>query len=324
MGDVNGVGPEILAKALAREDMQACADYLVFGERAVLAQAAAVLGVALPALDDFAFGSTLRAGVVGISNAGKAAAAVQAGVLSAEAGACAHHWIGAATAAVALGDADALVTCPVNKEAMLLAGHGDLGHTELLSRLLNAPDWRMCLYTEGRLVVHLSGHLSLMDALRGITTESVCASVRVAHEALLRMGIAAPRIAVAGINPHAGEHGVIGHEDEALLVPAVAACVGEGIACTGPHSPDAVFRQLWQGQHDAVIAMYHDQGHIAMKMVAMDETASLTLGLPIVRTSPDHGTAFDIAWTGQADERSLCAAIKLAARLARPRQKESA
>jgi 4-hydroxythreonine-4-phosphate dehydrogenase len=303
MGDVMGVGPEILVKALKRDAIQGLADYVIYGDAAVFERALGVFAHSLPTLPV-------------IRDAGHPAPPVQPGVLSREAGACAHAWIAAATLAVQRGEADALVTCPVNKEAMLLAGHRDLGHTELLSRLLDAHDWRMCLFTRGKLVVHLTGHLSLREALDAITPERVLESVRMAHEALKRAGIATPRIAVAGINPHAGEHGIIGTEDEDLLRAPVAFAQSEGINCSGPHPPDAVFRALWEGRCDGVIAMYHDQGHIAMKMVAMDEGVSLTLGLPIVRTSPDHGTAFDIAWKGIAREDSLCEAIKLAVALA--------
>jgi 4-hydroxythreonine-4-phosphate dehydrogenase len=311
LGDVNGVGPEILARALARPEIAALGEYIVFGDRQVLDSAFTLVGASLsPNL-------ALR-----VEDAACAAPPVQAGVLSAAAGKCAHAWITAAVRAIQSGEADALVTCPINKEAMLLSGHPELGHTELISQLTNAPRWRMCLYVRDKLVVHLTGHLPLKDALATITTVDVSEATRVAHQALLRLGVTRPRIAIAGINPHAGEHGAIGAEDDQLLAPAVAACRAEGMECVGPVSPDAVFRQLWDGAHDAVIAMYHDQGHIAMKMVAMDEGASLTLGLPIVRTSPDHGTAFDIAWRGVAREDSLCAAIKLAARLARHESRE--
>ncbi len=302
MGDVNGIGPEILARTLGRKEIRGLAEYAVFGDVSVFDAAVAL--------------TASRVDGVEVKEAGHKAPDVKAGVLSAEAGACAHAWISAAVAEVQAGNANALVTCPINKEAMLLAGHDDLGHTELLARLTGCHDWRMCLYTREKLVVHLTGHVSTGEALRQITGARVCESVRMAQDALLRAGNAEPRIAVAGINPHAGEHGIIGTEDNDILVPAIAACVAEGIDCTGPVSPDAVFRQLWEGAHDAVIAMYHDQGHIAMKMVAMDEGVSLTLGLPFVRTSPDHGTAFDIAWQGIAREDSLCEAIRLAAKLA--------
>lgn len=305
LGDVNGVGPEILARALSRPGIPALADYVVFGDADVLDAAFRLVGeTPLP-----------RVGIT-VQDGGYAAPPVLPGALSAEAGKCAHAWITAAVDAVQRGKAQALVTCPINKEAMLLSGHPELGHTELLSRLTGSPDWRMCLYAKNKLVVHLSGHLPLAAALAAITPENVRNAVILAHQTLLRAGHVRPRIAVAGINPHAGEHGAIGTEDDDLLAPMVAECAASGIHCVGPVSPDAVFRQLWDGAHDAVIAMYHDQGHIAMKMVAMDEGASLTLGLPIVRTSPDHGTAFDIAWQGIARDDSLCAAIELAVKLA--------
>lgn len=303
MGDVNGVGPEILVKALAHPHLRALANIAVVGDALVFEQARQRFAPSLIAVPT-------------IMDGGYAAPEVQPGKLSAAAGACAHAWICEAVALVQRSEADALVTCPINKEAMLLAGHQDLGHTELLARLTGEDNWRMCLYTNGKLVVHLTGHLSTRQALEAITQERVVESIFMAEHALRLAGMEQPRVAVAGINPHAGEHGCIGTEDEALLVPAVQQAREAGIDCTGPVSPDAVFRALWEGRYDGVVAMYHDQGHIALKMVAMDEGVSLTLGLPMVRTSPDHGTAFDIAWQGKAREDSLCEAIKLAAALA--------
>lgn len=307
MGDVNGIGPEILAKALARPEILALGEFVIYGDVTVYERAIS-LAPGAPPSESLVF-----------CDADSPAPLVQPGTLCEKAGACAHDWISAAALAVLNGELRALVTCPVNKEAMLLAQREDLGHTEILSRLSGTSDWRMCLYADQRLVVHLSGHLPLRAALDAVTESRIVSSVRMAHEALIASGIDVPRIAVAGLNPHAGEHGLIGMEDEAILVPAVAACRDLGYHCSGPHSPDAVFRQLWDRQHDAVIALYHDQGHIAMKMIAMDQCASLTLGLPMVRTSPDHGTAFDIAWRGVANEESLCCAIALAAKLSRAR-----
>ncbi len=304
MGDVNGVGPELLARAFSRPEMGNLADFVIYGDARVLEDACAVVGCSP------SFMNGLR-----IEDAARPAPRVQAGVLSAAAGDCAHAWITAAVRAVQNREAEALVTCPINKEAMLLAGNAELGHTELLANLTGCHDWRMCLYAREKLVVHLTGHLPLRAALEAISPENVRQAILLAAATLQRAGITDPRVAVAGINPHAGEHGAIGHEDDEILTPVVQACQALGIRCVGPVSPDAVFHQLWDGEHDAVVAMYHDQGHIAMKMVAMDEGASLTLGLPIVRTSPDHGTAFDIAWRGVARDDSLCAAIKLAVRL---------
>ncbi|MFM1920220.1 MAG: hypothetical protein RLZZ303_1854 [Candidatus Hydrogenedentota bacterium] len=318
MGDVNGVGPEILAKALARNDVMRHAPFLVYGDPRVY-ESARRFAPDAPEAVVWGVSATVTS-QVSITDAGHAAPEVTPGRLSAASGDAAHAWIEAAAHDVLSGVAAALVTCPINKEAVLLAGHEELGHTEQLARLCATHDWRMCLFSRDRLVVHLSGHLPLRAALDQVTGENIVSAVRQAHAALRDCGMASPRIAVAGLNPHAGEHGAIGSEDDVIIAPAVQQCRAEGLDCSGPHSPDAVFRQLWDGAHDAVIALYHDQGHIAMKMIAMDECSSLTLGLPIVRTSPDHGTAFDIAWQGKASEASLCTAIELAARLSHARR----
>jgi len=302
LGDVNGVSPEILVRALCDPAVQQAARLLVFGDPAVLAATAERLALRLPECE--------------VRDAGVSPLTAQPGALSAAAGDAAHRWICAAVKAIQHGEAQGLVTCPISKEAVLLAGHADLGHPELLARLTNAQDWRMCLFTREKLVVHVSAHVPLRQAVETMSTKRISDSIEMARAALLRLGQSQPRIAVAGLNPHAGEHGAIGTEDDAIILPAVSAARSLGWDCHGPVSPDAVFRQLWEGDFDAVVAMYHDQGHIAMKMVAMDEGVSLTLGLPFPRTSPDHGTAFDIAGKGIARADSLCAALRLAARLA--------
>jgi 4-hydroxythreonine-4-phosphate dehydrogenase len=171
--------------------------------------------------------------------------------------------------------------------------------------------------------VHVSGHKSLRDAIEYLSVGRVHETALIAQEGLQGLGIAAPRLAIAGLNPHAGEGGAFGHEEEEIIAPAAALCRAEGMDCSGPIAPDAVFRHLREGRYDAVVALYHDQGHIPLKLLAMDEGVNVTLGLPIIRTSVDHGTAYDIAWQGRAREGSLCAALRLAEAFLAVRHREA-
>jgi 4-hydroxythreonine-4-phosphate dehydrogenase len=307
MGDVQGIGPEILAKALARPEPAACAGFKIFGDPAAYERARQWAPTA-PSPDALTF-------VTGPL----APPAFRPGTIDPAAGACAIEWVKAAVAAWHAGEVDAVVTCPIHKTAVYQAGYPHIGHTELVAELTGAAHYRMCLFAGGMRVLHHTGHLALRDALDAVTTDSVEESILIGHEALLAMGISRPRIAVMGLNPHAGEQGAFGREDGEVIAPAVARARARGVDCDGPHSPDAVLDKMRDGRYDLVVAMYHDQGHIAMKLLARDEGVNVTLGIPMVRTSVDHGTAFDIAWQGRASEESLRAAIALAADLARAR-----
>jgi 4-hydroxythreonine-4-phosphate dehydrogenase len=226
------------------------------------------------------------------------------------------EWLARAVDLATSGDVAAVVTCPINKEGIHRAGYTCRGHTDFIAERTGSPAYRMALWVRGVLVVHLTDHVPLRTALDAVRTERIVETVRIADSALMALGCASRRIAVAGLNPHAGEAGAFGTEDTDEIAPAVQRCRDEGLDCSGPHSPDAVFRHALDGRYDAVIAMYHDQGHIPMKLVAMDEGVNVTLGIPIVRTSVDHGTAYDIAGTGTVREDSFIEAYRLAARLA--------
>ncbi|MDP2324875.1 MAG: 4-hydroxythreonine-4-phosphate dehydrogenase PdxA, partial [Gammaproteobacteria bacterium] len=199
-----------------------------------------------------------------------------------------------------------------SKACIYQAGCPYTGHTEMVAALTGAADYRMCLFAGNMRIVHLTGHLSLRDALEWVTRDRIASSVEIGHEALCRMGINDGRIGVAGLNPHAGEAGAFGSEEIEEIAPAVKACRARGIDCRGPFPPDTIFRLMREGGLDLVVAMYHDQGHIPLKLIAMDEGVNVTLGIPIVRTSVDHGTAFDIAGRGIAREASLLSALHLA------------
>ncbi len=242
------------------------------------------------------------------------------GVLSAEAGRAAYDALVRAVEDACAGRVAAIATAPINKEAWALAGLPWRGHTELLARLTGASRVAMMFYSRHLRVVLASVHVALADVPRMLTREHMAATIRLAAGELPRFGFERPKLAVAGLNPHAGEHGVIGREDDEALRPAVADCRAEGIAVEGPFPADTLFVRAVRGEFDAVVACYHDQGLVPIKLVAFGHAVNVTLGLPIVRTSVDHGTAFDIAGKGVADPGSLIEAVKLAARLASARR----
>jgi 4-hydroxythreonine-4-phosphate dehydrogenase len=213
------------------------------------------------------------------------------------------------------GEADAMVTAPLNKEAVTLSGRAFSGHTEYIAELTGAPEPRMLLYSEKLATIHVSTHISLEQACR-LDRRRIVETIRLGNDALLWMRRRAPRIAVCGLNPHAGEHGLFGAQDAAIIAPATEEARALGIDCSGPHSPDTIFVRALRGEFDLIVAMYHDQGHIPMKLIDFTGGVNVSLGLPIIRTSVDHGTAFDIAGRNQADAANMKSAMRLAVRMA--------
>jgi 4-hydroxythreonine-4-phosphate dehydrogenase len=211
----------------------------------------------------------------------------------------------------------AVVTAPINKEALRLAGFRYPGHTEILADFSETKDFAMMLMNDDLCVILVTIHVSLREAIEQLTVKRELMTIRLAHLAMTQLGIAKPRIAVAGLNPHAGEHGLFGSEDEAIVKPAIQQAQAEGIEVSGPWPGDTVFMNARKGQFDIVVAQYHDQGLIPVKYLGVDEGVNVTVGLPFVRTSVDHGTAFDIAGTGKASHASLRVAVEQAALLAR-------
>ena len=240
-----------------------------------------------------------------------------AGRLSAEAGRAAYDTIVRAVDAAKAGEVDAIATAPVNKEAFKLAGLPWAGHTDLLAHLTKAPHVAMMFHSEALRVVLATVHIPLAEVPRALTQASLEQTIALTARSLPLFDKAQPRIAVAGLNPHAGEHGLFGLEEQTAIAPAVAACQARGIDVSGPHPGDTVFVRARRGEFDVVVACYHDQGLIPIKLLAFGQAVNVTLGLPIIRTSVDHGTAFDIAGKGIADPQSMIAAVLLAARLAR-------
>lgn len=314
MGDINGIGPEILVRALGRPEIGELCRPVVVGDQRVLE---AVTGDHSPALRSCAIERVSEGpsgpGEIGVLDAGIPAPPRSPGTLDAGAGHCAVEWLRAAVRLAMDGQVDAIVTCPINKEGIKLAGCTATGHTEIIAEMTNSPDYRMCLFADRLRIVHISSHFPLARAIQMVKTQRIVTSIRIADQALARLALPRRRIAVAGLNPHAGEAGLLGDEEAREIAPAIQQCREDHIDCSGPYPPDTVFRRMAEGEFELVVAMYHDQGHIPLKLIAMDEGVNVTLGIPIVRTSVDHGTAYDIAGKGLARDNSLCAAIRLAA-----------
>lgn len=322
MGDPCGIGPEILAMALRDGELPGG---FVVGDVGVMRRAAAVVGgVPVAVLDEPAQALDAPPRCIPVwqpDGLPAALAGLPWGQVHADAGRAAAACIRQAVALVQAGGASALVTAPIHKEALAAAGEPYPGHTELLQDLAGGAPVRMMLANEELRTVLVTIHVSLRRAIEGVTFDAVLSTLRIAHEAARRWGLAAPRIAVAGLNPHAGEGGLFGDEELTIIGPAIAAARAEGIDARGPFAPDTVFMRARHapghpGEFDIVIAQYHDQGLIPVKYLGVEHGVNVTLGLPIVRTSPDHGTAFDLAGSGRASPASLVAAARMARQLA--------
>lgn len=320
MGDPSGVGPEVTVKALATLSPEERGDYAIVGDMRVLSRAMAASGVDLPLRD----WSNPAPGGLSVIDVPVEGLPDRFGVLSPRCGEAAFQYIRTAVELAGTGQAAGIVTAPINKEALNAAGHHYDGHTGLLAHLTGQRASWMLLASERLNVIHVSTHVALKDAIRRATPERVLETIRVGHAHLRRMGIAEPRIAVAGINPHCGENGLFGTEDDEQIVPGVAAARAEGINVVGPISADTVYYRAYQGGFDLVVAQYHDQGHIPIKLVAFDTAVNVSLGLPIDRSSVDHGTAFDIAGTGRAKHVNMLSALAYARRLAGSRREAPA
>jgi 4-hydroxythreonine-4-phosphate dehydrogenase len=236
---------------------------------------------------------------------------------SAVAGSAAVDYVFRACDLAMSGEVDAIVTAPLNKAAMHLAGYTYAGHTELLTERTNAPRVSMLLIGPGLRIVHVSTHVALSEAIARVTPQRVDEVIQLAYDACRALGIAEPRIAVAGLNPHASEGGIFGDEEAENIIPAIAAARARGLNVSDPQPPDTVFLRATKGHYDIVVAQYHDQGHIPMKLLAFDSGVNVSYGLPVIRTSVDHGTAFDIAGRGIASESSMLAAIDVAVQMVR-------
>ncbi len=314
MGDASGVGPEIVL-CRAADGALGPDPAVVYGDLAILRLGAELLGidVEIEAISDPA---QWRPGPLQVIDAGMLQAADhRPGAIDAASGAAARQYVLSATADALAGRVAGIVTMPMNKEATQLSDSQFVGHTELIAGVCGVQRFSMMLTAGDLAVTHVSTHVSLQEAIRRVTTARVGEVIELTHETLHRF-VDSPRIAVCGVNPHAGEHGLFGSEDAEQIVPAIEAARLAGIDATGPHPADTVFHQaVHRKLFDAIVCMYHDQGHTPMKLLAFETGVNVTIGLPIVRTSVDHGTAFDIAWQGIAFTGSLDHALRWAWRL---------
>jgi 4-phospho-D-threonate 3-dehydrogenase / 4-phospho-D-erythronate 3-dehydrogenase len=318
MGDGAGIGPEIVVKALAQPEVFDFCRPLVIGDLARLRRAALICGLA-PDFNPVVKPSEAHfvRGIIDVIDLDVLPGDLAFGQLSAAAGEGAYQYIVRAVELAVAGDIQAICTAPLNKEALHAAGHIFPGHTELLAQLTDTPEVSMMLSSAQVKVIHVTTHIGLIDAINRIEPGLVLRTIRRGHATLVDSGVAHPSIAVCGINPHAGENGLFGHgEEEEKLVPAIEAAQAEGIDARGPLPADTVFFRAGRGDFDLVVAMYHDQGHGPVKILGLEAGVNITVGLPVIRTSVDHGTAFDIAGTGVADEGSLIEALRQGAALA--------
>jgi 4-hydroxythreonine-4-phosphate dehydrogenase len=335
MGDVSGIGPEIVARACVNPDVLRECRPLVVGDATILERSFRLIGSSTrvrSAESPAAFDHTSEGEVACWNPLDEMAAAalrmVKLGTLDARAGRAAYEWLVAAARAALDGLVDAIVTAPLNKAALRLAGLDYPGHTEILADCCGTPNHAMMLFVppgaivrspHGLGVAHVTLHTSVASVPGLLSVEGIFEKIRLVDDFLQQVGVDLPRVGVCALNPHAGEAGLFGDEERRLIAPAVARAVADQIAAEGPVPADALIRRAIGGEFDGVVAMYHDQGHIPIKLVARDVAVNITLGLPIVRTSPSHGTAFDIAGQGKASAKGMNEAIRVAVALARRR-----
>jgi len=317
LGDVAGIGPEVVAKALHCPDIYAVCQPVVIGDARVFEQArfAATLPAGLRRITHLAQAAAMPGLPLVLDFSNLALAAIEVGQVSAAAGQAAWDYVVKAVELAQAGEIAAIATAPLNKEALRLAGHTTIGHTEILAELTQTPRCTTMLATPGLRVTHVTRHVPFRDIAAHLSIAAVLDTILLTHAGMQGLGYAAPRLAVAGLNPHNGDNGLLGREEIEIIAPAVAEARARGITVDGPIPADSVFFQTLQGRYDVVVCQYHDQGHIAVKTHGFEQSITITLGLPLIRTSADHGTAFDIAGQGIANPASMIAAILEAARI---------
>lgn len=324
MGDGAGVGPEIILKSLNNREIYDLCDPLVIGDSKILERAKSYVNSDLEirtVTEDQLGQLAYEFGSVYCLDLDLLSADLPLGQVSAEAGHAAFEYLAKAIDLAKKQQIDAICTAPLNKEALHKGGHQYPGHTEILADLTDTSEFSMMLSAPNLKVIHVTTHVGLIDAVKMINPERVYRVIQLAHETLTKSGIENPRIAVCGINPHAGENGLFGYgEEEEKVVPGVKKAQEEGINVVGPLPADTLFFRTVRGDFDIVVAMYHDQGHGPVKVLGLDAGVNITVGLPIIRTSVDHGTAFDIAGKGIVEEKSMMEAIRQAVELA-PKRK---
>lgn len=319
MGDASGVGPEIIVKSLAHTDILERCHPIVIGDLKMLERAAGLLQADFKAVkidSDFNF-NKLEDNKVYCYDLDLIPEDLAFGEVSATAGDGAFQYLKTAIELANSEKIDAICTAPLNKEALHKGGHNYPGHTEILAELTDTEDFSMMLSSPKLKVIHVTTHMGLIDAINSIEPERVLKVINLANDTLKKAGIQNPKIGVCGINPHAGENGLFGYgEEEEKVIPAVDKALGAGVDVEGPLPADTLFFRAQRGDFDIVVAMYHDQGHGPIKVLGLEAGVNITVGLPIIRTSVDHGTAFDIAGKGIVDERSMLEALNQAIELA--------
>jgi 4-phospho-D-threonate 3-dehydrogenase / 4-phospho-D-erythronate 3-dehydrogenase len=323
LGDPTGTGPELITKAFLEPEVRAVCRPMVVGDAAVLAAAIGITGAAASVRrivspvdfnDDPAAINVVDLGNVTVGQ-------LQRGKIDPAAGRAAYESIKRAVELTQRAETDAVVTSAINKAALHAAGFHYDGHTELLAELCGKPKVTMMLVAGKLRICHVSTHVSLAKAIERVRPERILQVIQLAHDGVRQLGITNPHIAVAGLNPHAGEGGLFGSEEQEYIAPAIAEANRRGFHVSGPYAGDTVFFRTLQGEFDCAIAMYHDQGHVAAKMLGIWQGVNVTLGLPIIRTSVEHGTDFANAGKGTGDPRSLIQALKLAATMAENRRR---
>lgn len=334
LGDVAGIGPEVVARAILDERLRMCCRPVVVGHPDVFRRALALIGsdcavTPVASLDHVAWNSSA---IQCWNPSSTDAAAVPPGQIDARAGRAAYDYLVAATRATLQGHLDAITTAPLNKAALKAAGLDYPGHTEILAQECGVREFAMMLYlpsgeplrgVHGLGVAHVTLHTSIRSVPGLLDKAHISETIQLVDSFLKRLGCISPRVGVCALNPHGGEGGLFGDEEARLIVPAVEEAKRKGINATGPIPADALLRRAVFGEFDGVTAMYHDQGHIALKLIGFERAVNVTLGLPIVRTSPSHGTAFDIAWQGSARADGFLEAVRTAANLCQCSQPQS-
>ena len=318
IGDPSGIGPEVTVKACADESLQAIARWVIVGEAWQVQKLASGFGLVI----DQVIGNIdelLPDSRVSVLDANQIQQQdVKMGQVSAACGEAAVNYVRIATELCLAGKSGAIVTAPLNKEAVAATGRKDFcGHTEFIARMCGRDTSRMLLVNDQLCVVHVTTHCSLLDAATQIDIRRIRETMELGHAAMLHLGFENPRLCICGLNPHAGENGMFGNEEATLITPAVEQARAQGIDISGPFPADTLFMQAVRGKCDMIVAMYHDQGHVPMKLLDFEHTVNVTLGLPIIRTSVDHGTAFDIAGQGVADPEDMKTAMRLAVKMAK-------
>ena len=317
MGDPTGIGPEILVKSLSKSSVHQIARPLAVGSVSAIRRIVDLIGADVSIERATPETAAFESGRLDVHDPwGEDLSDLPFKEITREGGGAAAEAVIEAARLAMDGRVDAIVTGPMHKEAINRAGYHYAGHTELLADITKAPGARMLLVAPNLRVIHNSTHVSLRAAIERVTTENVLYCIRLLNDSLKQMGFAAPRIAVNGLNPHAGEDRLFGDEDADEIVPAIEAARADGIDARGPEPADTVYNKAVDGRFDGIVAMYHDQGHVAVKLAGFFDGVNVSLGLPIIRTSVDHGTAFGRAGEGRAREDSLDAAIRLAATMA--------